>query len=113
MLELQRDLARRETVVMDGRDIGTVVLPQAQVKIFLTATPEERARRRLAEYQAKGIAADYETLLKETNQRDENDRSRAAAPLRQAKDAIVLDSTGRDAGQVLAEMKRIVKEKLG
>lgn len=93
LLELQRSLARENNVIMDGRDIGTVVLPQADVKIFLTAAPEARAMRRYKELLAKGTAADYDTVLSEVKERDYNDSHRAAAPLRQAEDAWLCDTT--------------------
>ncbi|MBS4784557.1 MAG: (d)CMP kinase [Clostridiales bacterium] len=113
LFDLQRDLALEHDVVMDGRDIGTVVLPDADVKIYLTATAEERTRRRMAEYEAKGIPADFETLLQEVNLRDEQDKNRAVAPLKQAEDAIVLDSTHLDAQGVLEAIERIAEEKIG
>lgn len=93
LLDSQRRLAREHNVVMDGRDIGTVVLPQATVKVFLTASPEARARRRWLELREKGDASTYEQVLGDLARRDENDSSRAAAPLRQAGDAAVLDTT--------------------
>lgn len=94
LLDLQRDLAKRDNVVMDGRDIGTVVLPGATVKLFLTASPEERARRRYDEHIAKGQNVSYNDILKDLLKRDHNDSSRAIAPLKQADDAILLDTTG-------------------
>ena len=93
LLELQRRLARENNVIMDGRDIGTVVLPRAEVKIFLTAAPEARAMRRYKELIAKGIDADYDTVLREDKERDYNDSHRAVAPLRQAEDAWLCDTT--------------------
>lgn len=93
LLELQRGLARENNVIMDGRDIGTVVLPGAEVKIFLTAAPEARAMRRYKELIAKGTQADYDTVLAEVKERDYNDSHRAAAPLRQAEDAWLCDTT--------------------
>ena len=96
LLELQRDLARTHNVIMDGRDIGTVVLPDATVKIFLTAAPEARARRRYKELLAKGHEVDYDTVLREVKERDYNDSSRAAAPLRRAEDAWLCDTTHLD-----------------
>ena len=93
LLDFQRQLARENNVIMDGRDIGTVVLPRAEVKVFLTAAPEARARRRLLELEMRGQQADYETILKEIVQRDKQDRERAAAPLKQAEDAVLLDTT--------------------
>lgn len=93
LLDFQRQLARENNVIMDGRDIGTVVLPRAEVKVFLTAAPEARARRRLLELELRGQQADYDTILKEIVQRDKQDRERAAAPLKQAEDAVLLDTT--------------------
>lgn len=113
LLELQRDQARRRSVIMDGRDIGTVVLPDATVKIFLTATPEARATRRWKEYQAKGIDTPYEEVLADVKQRDYQDTHRAAAPLKQAEDAVLLDTSELDFEQSLAAMKKIIAEKAG
>lgn len=96
LLEMQRSFARENSVVMDGRDIGTVVLPNAEVKIFLTAAPEERARRRYLELQAKGTECTFEQVLADMNLRDKNDSERAAAPLKQADDAILVDTTELD-----------------
>ena len=93
-MEMQRSLARRNSVVMDGRDIGTVVLPDASVKIFLTADPRERARRRHAELREKGSSVTLDEVLRDMQERDERDSRRAAAPLRAAEDAVVLDTTG-------------------
>jgi len=93
LLELQRDMARHNNVIMDGRDIGTVVLPGAQVKIFLTASPEARAERRYREHLKKGEDVPYETVLEDMRQRDYNDTHREIAPLRQAEDAILLDTS--------------------
>ncbi len=113
LMEMQRDLARRDNVVMDGRDIGTVVLPQADVKIFLTAQPEERARRRCAELQARGNAVEYETVLRDILVRDEKDTSRAAAPLRQAPGAAVLDTTGKTLEESLQMVLDTAKKGVG
>ena len=96
LFDLQKDLARKNNVVMDGRDIGTVVLPDADVKIFLTASPEDRARRRLSEHKKRGEKISFEQLLAEVKQRDYNDSHRAAAPLCMADDAILLDTTGNE-----------------
>ena len=112
LLEMQRKLARENNVVMDGRDIGTVVLPDATVKIFLTATPEARATRRWKEYQAKGIDTPYEEVLADVKQRDYQDTHRAAAPLKQADDAVLLDTSELDFEQSLAAMKKIIAEKV-
>ena len=113
LLEMQRSFARTNNVVMDGRDIGTVVLPDAQLKIFLTADPEDRARRRYEELLQRGQQADYETVLKDLIQRDYNDSHRASAPLRQAEDAVLLDTTGNTLQQSEALLLNTVKEHLG
>ena len=113
LLGLQRDMARTGNVLMDGRDIGTVILPNATVKIFLTASCEARARRRWLEYQAAGRPDSYEEVLADVKQRDEQDSGRAAAPLRRAEDAVLLDTSDMDLGQSLAAMKRIIKERVG
>ena len=112
LVELQRELAARENVVMDGRDIGTVVLPQADVKIFLTAAPESRARRRLLELEGRGQKTDFETVLRDIVQRDEQDRNRPIAPLRQAEDAVLLDTTRLNLEESLAAMLFLIKEKI-
>ena len=113
LLDLQRDMARTGNVLMDGRDIGTVILPNATVKIFLTASPEARARRRWLEYQAAGRPDSYEAVLADVKQRDEQDSGRAAAPLRRAADAVLLDTSAMDLAQSLAAMKQIIKERVG
>ena len=110
LLETQRALAARSNVLMDGRDIGTVVLPDATVKIFLTATPEARAQRRLAELQAKGQAADYATVLADIRLRDDQDIHRAVAPLRQAADAVLLDTSAIGLEESYALLKKTVLE---
>mgnify|MGYP000009579566 FL=1 len=112
LLDLQRSMAKKQDVLMDGRDIGTVVLPDATVKIFLTATPEARATRRWKEYQAKGIDTPYEEVLADVKQRDYQDTHRAAAPLKQAEDAVLLDTSELDFEQSLAAMKKIIAEKV-
>ncbi len=112
LLDMQREVARKHNVIMDGRDIGTVVLPQATVKIFLTATPEVRAKRRTDELLAKGQKAVYATVLQEIKQRDHQDTTRPIAPLKQAKDAVLLDTSELDIEGVLAAMKKIVGEKI-
>ena len=113
LLDLQRDMARTGNVLMDGRDIGTVILPDATVKIFLTASPEARARRRWLEYQAAGRPDRYEDVLADVKRRDEQDSGRAAAPLRRAEDAVLLDTSAMDLAQSLAAMKQIIKERVG
>ena len=112
LLEVQRDLARKHNVVMDGRDIGTVVLPKADVKIYLTASAEVRARRRLAEFRAKGQKSDFETVLRDIRQRDERDMNREIAPLKCAKDAVRLDTSELTIEQSVAAMKEIIEKRL-
>ena len=111
LLDLQRSMAKKQDVLMDGRDIGTVVLPDATVKIFLTASPEARATRRWKEYQAKGIDTPYEEVLADVKQRDYQDTHRAAAPLKQAEDAVLLDTSELDFEQSLDAMKQIIAQK--
>ena len=112
LLDYQRQLARESDVVMDGRDIGTVVLPNADVKIFLTASAEVRARRRLLELEQRGQSADFQTILHDIQQRDEQDRTRAVAPLRQAEAAVLLDTSELDLAESLQAMLNIVKERI-
>ena len=112
LLDRQRELARTQNVIMDGRDIGTVVLPGADVKIFLTASPEDRARRRYEELVARGQQADYDTVYRDLLERDEHDSSRAAAPLRQAEDAILVDTTGNSLEQSFDVLLATIREKL-
>ena len=112
LLDLQRSLAQTQNVVMDGRDIGTVVLPDAQVKIFLTASAEERARRRYEELRCKHPEITYEQVLPDLNLRDHNDSTRAGAPLRQAEDAILLDTSGNELSDSIALIEKTVKERL-
>jgi len=112
LLDMQRQVAREHNVIMDGRDIGTVVLPKATVKIFLTATAEVRAKRRYDELIAKGQKAEYETILKEIIQRDHQDSTRPIAPLKQAEDAVLLDTSELDIPGVLAAMKNIIAQKV-
>jgi len=112
LLDMQRDVAKAHNVIMDGRDIGTVVLPKADVKIFLTAAPEVRARRRTDELLAKGQQAQYEVVLKEIIQRDYQDTHREIAPLKMARDSVKLDTSQLDIEGVMREMKRIVGEKI-
>ena len=112
LLDMQRDVAKKHNVIMDGRDIGTVVLPRATVKIFLTASAEVRAQRRCDELLAKGQKANLAQVLKEIQQRDHQDMTRAVAPLKQAKDAVKVDTSNLDIDGVLAEMKRIIAQKI-
>ena len=113
LLEMQRRLAREHSVIMDGRDIGTVVLPDAEVKVFLTAAPEERARRRMRELEQRGTPEPYEEVLRAIRERDWNDTHRSAAPLRQAEDAVVLDTTHLDFAQSLEALKGLIRERTG
>lgn len=112
LFDLQRDLAKKNHVVMDGRDIRTVVLPNAQVKIFLTASPEERAQRRYLELREKGLEAEYDQVLTELKQRDYDDSHRAVAPLVPAEDAIMVDSTGLTREQAFQRLLRTVQDKI-
>ena len=113
LLDMQRKFARTHNVVMDGRDIGTVVLPKAQVKIFLTASPEERARRRYEELTAKGEKTTYEKVLQDMKARDKQDSERDIAPLKAAPDAVKLDTSGFEIEQSVAAILDIVRRKLG
>ena len=112
LLELQRSLARENSVVMDGRDIGTVVLPDAKIKFFLTAAAETRARRRHLEFLEKGQEVDFESLLAETIQRDYNDTNRATAPLKPAEGALYIDSTHLKLEETIDMMFKMVEERL-
>jgi cytidylate kinase len=112
LLDTQRAFAREQDVIMDGRDIGTVVLPDADIKIFLTAAPQERARRRFLELEARGAAVDYETVLADVIRRDENDARRAVAPLKPADDAIWVDTTGNTWEKSMRFILDLVKGKL-
>ena len=113
LLDMQRSVAKKHNVIMDGRDIGTVVLPNADVKIFLTADPEVRAKRRYDELIAKGQKADLSMILKEIEQRDHRDINRPIAPLKQAKDAVKVDTSNLDIDGVVTAIKAIVSEKIG
>ena len=113
LLDMQRDMAKAYDVIMDGRDIGTVVLPKATVKIFLTASAEVRAKRRCDELIAKGQKAKYETILKEIQQRDYQDTHREIAPLKLARDSIKVDTSDMDIDQVVAHIRDIVRKKTG
>ena len=112
LLDMQRDVARKHNVIMDGRDIGTVVLPKADVKIFLTASSQVRARRRYEELIAKGQKAELSQILKEIEQRDYQDSHREVAPLKKARDAVELDTSDLDIDGVIAAMKKIIGEKI-
>lgn len=112
LLDFQRRQAKEHDVVMDGRDIGTVVLPGADVKIFLTAAPEARAKRRLLELEQRGQKADYETVLRDIMDRDWQDEHRSVAPLKRAEDAALLDTTDLNLEQSLEGLLSLVKEKI-
>ncbi len=113
LMEMQRKMAREHDVIMDGRDIGTVVLPGAELKIFLTASAEARAERRMKELAAKGIEADYAEVLRDIRYRDEQDSSRAAAPLRPAEDAVTVDTTRIGFAESEALLCALIHERLG
>ena len=113
LLEMQRDMARIHSVIMDGRDIGTVVLPEAGLKIFLTAEAEERARRREKELRERGTPQPYETILAEMQRRDYNDSHRAEAPLRKAADAVEVDTTHLSFEESLGALLSLAGERLG
>ena len=113
LMDTQRNFAKENNVVMDGRDIGTVILPNADVKIFLTASPECRARRRYDELIAKGQQVSYEDVLREMNERDTQDSTREIAPATAAKDAVVFDNTGMSLEESVAAVVAMVREKTG
>ena len=113
LLDMQREIAKQYNVIMDGRDIGTVVLPKATVKIFLTASAEIRAKRRCDELLAKGQKAKYESVLKEIQQRDYQDTHREIAPLKMARDSIKVDTSEMDIQQAVAAIRQIIQEKTG
>lgn len=110
LLEIQRKIAEGKNVIMEGRDIGTVVFPNADVKIYLDATAEERARRRVLQNQEKGIEASYEEVLEKIKERDKRDSTREIAPLKKAEDAIYVDSTNLNIDQVVEEVINIIKD---
>ena len=113
LLETQKDIARKNSVIMDGRDIGTVILPNADVKIYLTASAECRAKRRYDELIAKGQTVRYEDVLREMNERDTQDSTRDIAPAQAADDAMVFDNTGMDLEQSVEAIINIIREKTG
>lgn len=112
LLGAQRRMAEKNNVIMDGRDIGSVVLPNAQIKIFLTASSEERARRRYEELLASGEKVTYESVLHDVVKRDQNDTTRAAAPLKAAPDAITVDTTGNTLEESVELLTRLIENKL-
>ena len=113
LLDMQRRMAKNNNVIMDGRDIGTVVLPDADLKIFMTASAAARAQRRLFELQSKGIRANFEDVLKDIEYRDKQDSSRAAAPMKAAEDAVILDTTNLNLEESYRLLCRTIREKLG
>lgn len=113
LLETQKQIARTNSVIMDGRDIGTVILPNADVKIFLTASPEDRAMRRYKELCEKGQSVRYEDVLKEMNERDTQDSSRAIAPAKPAEDAVLLDNSGFTLEESAKAVMEIIEKKCG
>lgn len=112
LLDLQRDMAKRQSVIMDGRDIGTVILPDAKVKIFLTASPEKRAARRCAELREKGEDVTVEGILADMERRDALDASRAVAPLRQAEDAVRVDTSDLTLEQSIQAVLTVIRDKM-
>lgn len=113
LMDMQRQMAQRYDVIMDGRDIGTVILPDAEVKIFLTASAEERAMRRLRELEAKGVNTSFEEVLEDMKKRDAQDSSRAAAPLVPADDAVILDSSSMSFDETVAAVCKLITDKTG
>lgn len=112
LLEMQREFAKKYDVVMDGRDIGTVVLPDASLKIFLTATAKDRAGRRYEELCTRGVGTTYEEVFRDIVNRDENDSNRSAAPLKPAENAVILDTTGNSLNRSRELLVKLVKERL-
>ncbi len=113
LVDMQRNMAKKHDVIMDGRDIGTVILPDADLKIFLTADVEDRARRRYEELLAKGIDKPFDEVLDEMKRRDEQDSLRAAAPLKAADDAVLLDTSGNTLEESVTAVCRLIAEKTG
>lgn len=113
LVEMQRSMAREHDVIMDGRDIGTVILPDADLKIFLTADADDRARRRYDELTAKGVECSFDEVLADMIKRDEQDTARAAAPLKPADDAVLLDTSGNTLGQSIEAVCGLISEKTG
>ena len=112
LFDLQRDIAKKNNCIMDGRDIGTVVLPDAQIKIYLTASAEARADRRFKELTEKGQQVEYDVILKEIKERDYQDMNREIAPLKQADDAVLVDTTELTLPQAIEYMLKVIKERL-
>ena len=112
LLDLQRKVSQGKKVIMEGRDIGTVVFPNANVKIYLDATPEERAKRRVQQNQEKGITSSYEEILESIINRDKKDMTREVAPLKRAEDAIYIDSSNMSIEETVEEIIKIIKNVL-
>ena len=112
LFDLQRDIAKKNNCIMDGRDIGTVVLPDAKIKIFLTASAEARADRRFKELQEKGQVVEYDNILKEIKERDYQDMNREIAPLKQAEDAVLVDTTELNLEESISYMIKVIRERL-
>lgn len=113
LVNLQREISKGKSVILDGRDIGTVVFPNGDVKIFLVASPEERAKRRLKEYEEKGVEADYESVLASIKERDHIDSTRKESPLKKAEDAHEIDSSTLGIDEVVEEISKYIDEKIG
>lgn len=113
LMDMQRQMAKRYDVIMDGRDIGTVILPDAEVKIFLTASAEERANRRLKELEAKGVNTSFEEVLEDMKKRDAQDSSRAAAPLVPSDDAVILDTSEMGFDESVQAVCKLIADKTG
>lgn len=113
LVDLQRDISKGKKVILDGRDIGTVVFPNADLKIFLVASPEERAKRRVKDYASKGITEDFETVLKDILERDHTDSTRKESPLKKAEDAIEVDTSFLNIEESVQVISNLIKEKIG
>lgn len=113
LVDLQREISKGKKVILDGRDIGTVVFPNADLKIFLVASPEERAKRRVKDYASKGITEDFETVLKDILERDHTDSTRKESPLKKAEDAIEVDTSFLNIEESVQAISNLIKEKIG
>ena len=113
LVDLQREISKGKKVILDGRDIGTVVFPNADLKIFLIASPEERAKRRVKDYAAKGINEDFETVLKDILERDYSDSTRKESPLKKAEDAIEVDTSFLNIEESVDSISQLIKDKIG
>lgn len=113
LVDLQRKISKGKKVILDGRDIGTVVFPNADLKIFLIASPEERAKRRVKDYASKGISENFETVLKDIIERDHSDSTREESPLKKAEDAIEVDTSSLNIAESVQVISNLIKEKIG